>query len=95
MQINALQAAIHTAAPDPGQAKLACAASDFEALLIAQMLRSARESSASDVGGSEGSDTNSSLIEMSEQQFAQTLANSGGLGVARIVIAGLSKHANR
>ena len=95
MQITALQASTQRSAPDPGQAKLTRAASDFEALLIAQMLRSARESTASDADESDGAATNSSLVEMSEQQLAQTLANNGGLGVAKIVIAGLSKHANR
>ena len=37
----------------------------------------------------------SALLEMGEQQFAQTLANNGGLGIAKMVIAGLENHANR
>ena len=75
--------------------KIRRAASDFEALLIEQMLRSARESSAPDTDENDGAEQNSSLMELSEQQFAQSLANSGGLGIAKMVVAGLFKDANR
>ncbi len=82
-------------APDTKQqAKLAGAAKEFEALMIGQMLRSARESS-SGSDDSEDSQANSSLVEMGEQQFAQSLANSGGLGIAKMVVAGLSHDAHR
>ena len=76
-------------------------ATDFEALLIAQMLKSARESGGG--LGSEGTtgdaneqdETNSTVVELGEQQMAQALAASGGLGIAKMVIAGLTNHANR
>lgn len=70
--------------------KIGHAASEFESLLIAQMLRSARDSSASDSDDSDGAETNPSLMELGDQQFAQALANSGGLGIAKIVVAGLN-----
>jgi Rod binding domain-containing protein len=96
MQIGTVQTGQQTLAPDPRQAaKIGRAASDFEALLIAQMLRSTREASASDSDDGDGAETNSSLMELGEQHFAQALANSGGLGVAKMVVAGLSKDANR
>lgn len=96
MQISTLQTGQQGLLADPRQtARIGRAASDFEALLIAQMLRSARESSASDSDESDGAETNSSLMELGEQQFAQALANSGGLGVAKMVVAGLSRDANR
>jgi Rod binding domain-containing protein len=34
-------------------------------------------------------------LELGEQQLAQALSNSGGLGLAKIVMAGLTNHANR
>src|ERR1700733_4171297 len=72
------------------------AATDFEALLIAQMLKSARESGGGVTGDADEQDeTNSTLIELGEQQLAQALSNSGGLGIAKMVIAGLTNHANR
>jgi len=72
------------------------AATDFEALLIAQMLKSARESGGGVTGDADEQDeTNSTVVELGEQQLAQALSNSGGLGIAKMVIAGLTNHANR
>jgi Rod binding domain-containing protein len=72
------------------------AAHDFEALLISQMLKAARESEGGMTGDADEQDeTNSTMVELGEQQLAQALAASGGLGIAKIVIAGLSNHANR
>lgn len=65
------------------------AARQFEALLIGQMLRTAHESGA---GGALGSDEDSSaqtMWDVSAQQFAQVLANNGGLGLARLITQGL------
>ncbi len=67
------------------------AARDFEALLIGQMLKSAREAGESD---EEEKDPNSTMIDFGEQQFAQALASSGGFGIAKMVVAGLTKHAD-
>jgi Rod binding domain-containing protein len=65
------------------------AAKQFEALLIGQMLRTAH---ASDSGGGLGSGEDSSsdtMWDVSAQQFAQVLANNGGLGLARLITQGL------
>jgi Rod binding domain-containing protein len=76
--------------------KIQKAATDFEALLIAQMLKSARESGGGVTGDADEQDeTNSTLIELGEQQLAQALSSSGGLGLAKMVVAGLTNHANR
>lgn len=73
--------------------KIRKAATDFEALLIAQMLKSARESGGG-VNGDEGEEdeTNSTVLELGEQQLAQVLAQNGGLGIAKMVVAGLEDH---
>jgi Rod binding domain-containing protein len=69
---------------------------DFEALLIAQMLKLARESGGGMTGDSDEQDeTNSTMVELGEQQLAQALSASGGLGLAKMVVAGLTNHANR
>ncbi len=63
---------------------LAEAAGQFEALLTAQLLRSARSEAAGWLGTGEDS-TASSAIEMAEQCFAQALSANGGLGLASMI----------
>jgi len=63
------------------------AAKQFEGLMIAQMLRSARESAKT-----EGDDsTGETMFDMAGQQFAQMLANKGGLGLAKMIAQGLKE----
>jgi len=74
--------------------QIAEAAKQFEALLIGQMLKSARGPEGAGLTGTED-EPSSALLDMSAEQFAQSLANKGGLGLAKMVVAGLEKHANR
>lgn len=65
------------------------AAQQFESLLIAQLLRSAWDSG---LGGSDGDEEDSQMSVMRDlagQQFAQALANQGGLGLSRMILKGL------
>jgi Rod binding domain-containing protein len=71
------------AQPKPKNA--AEAASQFEALMIAQMMRSAREAASS---GEEDS-TGETMFDLAGQQFAQLLASNGGFGLAKLIAAGL------
>ena len=75
--------------PKDDPAKIRKSATDFEAVLLNQLMRTARGDAADD------DQANSSLKELGEQQFAQALASSGGLGIAKMVVAGLTKHADR
>lgn len=72
-------------------ARIAKAATDFEALLLGQMLKTAREALE---GDDDEKDPNSAMVEFGEQQFAQALASSGGFGIAKMVVAGLKKNAD-
>ncbi len=69
-------------APDP---KIAKAASDFEALFVAQMLRSAREAGAGGFGNGDADQSSGAMMEMAEDQLAQALSSGGGLGLARTI----------
>jgi flagellar protein FlgJ len=69
--------------PNP-QKKVEGAAKQFEALMIAQMLRSAREES------EEGDSSSSTMMDVADQQFSQVLSNNGGLGIAKLIEKGLS-----
>jgi len=70
--------------------KIASSASDFEALLLTQMMKSARE--ATSMTHLDGEDTGSydAVMEYAEQQFGSILAKSGGFGIAKLVASGLS-----
>lgn len=74
------------AAPEPAKSgepkRLKEAAAQFEAILIGQMLRSARE---------EASGSGDAALEFAEQQMSQALATAGGLGLARLVVDGLEQ----
>jgi flagellar protein FlgJ len=71
-------------------ARIQDAAQQFEALLLNQLLHSARESS----GGwlSLGDDASGdSATDFAEQQLADTLARQGGLGLSKLIAAGLHR----
>jgi Rod binding domain-containing protein len=69
-------------------AKLKESAKQFESLLIAQMMRSMRECSSGWLGSGEDA-TAAPAMEMAEESFAQSLASSGGLGLAGMITRGL------
>jgi flagellar protein FlgJ len=78
-------AAVLPTTPAVRPTKAADAAKQFEALLIGQMLRSARESAWDDRDDS----SRALMLDVADQQFAQVLANNGGLGMARLIVKGL------
>src|SRR5947209_8341429 len=71
-------------------AKIQDAARQFEALMLGQMLRSVRESGGNwlatgDTGAGD------SATDFAEQQFAASMAQQGGLGLATMIAAGLTR----
>ena len=66
------------------------AATQFEALLIGEVLKSAREADGSGWMGTDEDEAGSTLMDVSEQQISQALASGGGLGLAKMISAGLS-----
>ncbi|HTC32547.1 MAG TPA: hypothetical protein VK724_04200 [Bryobacteraceae bacterium] len=73
--------------------KVAEVSKQFEALMIGQMLRSARESSGGGwLGEDDKDDQSGSLVmDMAEQGFSQAMAARGGLGIAKMVTANLER----
>lgn len=69
---------------------IAKTATQFEALLIGEVLKSAREADGSGWMGNDEDEAGSTLMDVSEQQISQALASSGGLGLAKMISAGLS-----
>ncbi len=66
------------------------AATQFEGLLIAEMLRSAHEASPGGLEGDDEDSQSSTLFDLAAEQFAQMMAKQGGFGIARVVTSGLS-----
>jgi Rod binding domain-containing protein len=65
--------------------KVEGAAKQFEALMIAQMLRTARENT------EDQNSSGSTMLDVADQQFSQVLANNGGLGLAKMIVKGLQQ----
>ena len=73
----------------PDTAKLKRSAGEFESLLIGQMLKSARESGGGWLGTGDD-EASSTTAGYAEEQFAQTIASQGGLGIAKMLVTGLA-----
>ena len=88
MEITPLHQAEAQAIPrDAG--RLQDAALQFEALLLSQILKSARESSPETWLGTEEDPSGATALEVAEEYFAQALAAQGGLGFAKMVVSQL------
>ncbi len=70
--------------------RIAAAATEFEAVLIEQMLKEARATGG--LGGEEDQ-ASGTLREMADQQFARLIAGQGGLGITKDLVASLKKKA--
>ena len=67
-------------------------AQQFESILLGMMLKSMREASGGAGWMGAGEDQSLSTIsELAEQQVAQALSSSGGLGLSRLIADGLGK----
>ncbi len=69
--------------------KIEKAATEFEALLIGQILKSARDFGDSGWMGTDGGDADSSVVDLAEQQLASALSSRGGLGLGKLIREGL------
>ncbi|HUI56503.1 MAG TPA: hypothetical protein VLY04_16120 [Bryobacteraceae bacterium] len=78
------------ARPKDDPAKIMDAAKQFEALLIAQMMKSMRDSEGGWLGTGDD-ESASAAMEYGQEAFAQAMATSGGLGLSKLVAEGLTK----
>jgi Rod binding domain-containing protein len=69
----------------PKSDKATDAAKQFEALIMGQVLKAAREASDGGWLGTGEDQTGELALEMAEQGFAQALASRGGMGIAKMV----------
>jgi len=89
---NALNTSLTPGSKDSPE-KIQGAASQFEALLIGQMLKSAHDDDSGGWLGTGDDEASSSVMGMADEFFANAMAAQGGFGLAKIVTAGLQKSA--
>ncbi len=68
---------------------LEAAAQQFEALMIGQLLKESHGDEAGWLGSGEDAG-NATAAGLAEEQFAQSLAQSGGLGLSKQIVSSLS-----
>jgi peptidoglycan hydrolase FlgJ len=79
-----------TTRPPDDPEKIKSAAKQFEALLIGQMMKSMHDADGGWLGTG-GDDSSSSAMEYGQEIFAQSMAQSGGLGLSKMIADGLQK----
>jgi Rod binding domain-containing protein len=72
-------------------AQLLDAARQFESLMLSEMLKSMREASGSGWLGTGEDSAGDSVMSLAQEQFAQALAQNGGLGLSKLVVEGLER----
>lgn len=86
MTVPTIAALDPPAAPAHSAGKAHGAAQQFEALLIGQLLKSAREAGGGGwLGAGDDDDAGETGVEVAEQELARLLATKGGFGLARMV----------
>lgn len=81
--------ALQDAAQKPDE--ISKAATQFESLIVGQVLKAARQSSDKGWLGTGDDQTGDMVMEMAEQGLAQGLAAQGGFGIAKMVSAKLRR----
>jgi Rod binding domain-containing protein len=77
------------AKPQDTPAKIKESATQFESLLMAQLLKSMRQSDGGWLG-TDQDDAGGMMLDIAEENLSQVLAAQGGLGLANLVAQGLT-----
>lgn len=85
-----LQGTVSQTKDDPE--KVMNAAKQFESLLVAQMMKSMSDTEGGWLGTGDDQSA-SAAMEYGQEAFAQAMSASGGLGLAKLVAAGLKPDA--
>lgn len=71
--------------------KIKDAASQFEALLIGQILKASKGDSDEGSFGGESDPASASAMDFASDYFARAMASKGGLGLTKMISSGLEK----
>jgi Rod binding domain-containing protein len=76
--------------------KIKDAAEQFEGLMFAELLKTARESGGSGwLGTGDNDEAGATSIDLAEQQLASAMAKGGGLGLTKLITQGLQAKVSR
>jgi len=73
--------------------KIKDAASQFEALMIGQILKAAHGDSDEGAFGGEADPASATAMDFANEYFARAMSSKGGLGLSKMIADGLQKHA--
>jgi Rod binding domain-containing protein len=73
--------------------KIKDAASQFEGLMIGQILKAAHGDSDEGAFGGDADPASASAMDFANEYFARAMAAKGGLGLSNMIVAGLQKQA--
>jgi Rod binding domain-containing protein len=73
--------------------KIKDAASQFEALMIGQIMKAAHGDSDEGAFGGDADPASASAMDFANDYFARAMAAKGGLGLTNMIVAGLEKQA--
>ena len=71
------------------------AASQFEALLIGQILKTVHEDSGGGWLGDDSDPASATAMEFANDYFARAMAAKGGLGLTNMIVAGLERQSTK
>jgi Rod binding domain-containing protein len=93
INLPALTASINQSQGKDSPQKIKDAAQQFEALMLGELLKTAREAGSSSgwMGTGEEDQAGQTGLDMAEQQFASMMAKNGGLGLTRFIVQGLER----
>jgi Rod binding domain-containing protein len=72
--------------------KIKDAASQFEALMIGQILKAAHGDSDEGAFGGEADPASGTAMDFANEYFARAMSSKGGLGLSKMIVDGLQKH---
>ena len=90
MTIPPVSGALGAHTPDTPE-KINNAASQFEALMIGQILKAAHPDSDDDSMGGDSDPASASAMDFANDYFARAMAAKGGLGLTNMIVSGLEK----
>src|SRR5512135_678963 len=86
-------ASVATARKKDSPERIKDAASQFEALMIGQILKAAHGDSDEGAFGGDADPASASAMDFANDYFARAMAAKGGLGLSNMIAAGLQKQA--